>query len=194
MKRLIIASGNKNKVREIREILGGVFDVVSMKEAGVELTLEETGETFEQNARIKAKALYDVMKEPVLADDSGLCVDALGGAPGVYSARYAGEPCVDENNNKKLLKAMEGVEDRKARFVCAMAYYNGEDDNFTVRGEVSGRILASPSGGKGFGYDPLFFCDEIDLSFGTATSEQKNKVSHRARALNKMAEILKGRL
>jgi len=188
MKRLIVASGNKNKVREIKEIIGNKFDVISMKEAGIELMVDETGATFADNAMLKAKALFEVIGEPVLADDSGLCVDALDGAPGVYSARYAGEGCNDEQNNKKLLREMENCTDRKAKFVCAMVYYNGEQDNFTAIGETYGEIMRQPVGKNGFGYDPLFFSSEFNMGFAEASSEQKNAVSHRGRALNKIKE------
>jgi len=191
MQRLIIASSNKDKVREIKEILYGIYEVVSMKEAGIEMHIVEDGTTFEQNAMKKATALYGVLKEPVLSDDSGLCVDALNGAPGVYSARYAGEHCSSSDNNAKLLKEMAGIQNRQAKFVCAMVYYNGEDDNYTVRGEVKGSILNKPSGTNGFGYDSLFFCDEINMGFGVAPNEIKNSVSHRARALKQMTDYLK---
>ncbi len=183
METLVVASGNKNKVREIKELLGQLYEVVSMSEANVFVDVEETGETFAENAFLKAKAVYEKCGKPVVADDSGLIVDALGGAPGVYSARYAGEPCNDDKNNEKLLNNLVGVSNRTARFVSAVVLYDGERI-LTGEGSVEGVIIDEYRGTNGFGYDPLFLCTELNKTFGEASSDEKNKISHRARALS----------
>ena len=190
MSRLIMATNNAGKVKELRAILGSFYDeVVSLKEAGVDLQVEEDGETFEENAVKKAQAAAIVTGCDVLADDSGLCVDALGGAPGVYSARYAGEDATDKQNNDKLLAALEGVSDRSARFVCTVALVSG-DKVTTAYGEVNGEITLSPSGSGGFGYDPLFYYPELGKTFGELSADVKNGLSHRARALEALKQLL----
>ena len=187
MKTLIIASNNKGKIREIKELLGDKFDVKAMGEIGVTADPEETGSTFAENALIKAKAVYELCRMPVIADDSGLAVDALGGAPGVYSARYAGEGHDDRANNDKLLKNLEGVTDRSAKFVSSVVYYDGTRTE-TADGTVNGYIALAPSGKGGFGYDPLFFSTELGKTFGDATEAEKNTVSHRFRAFSALAK------
>lgn len=189
MQRLIVASSNKSKIKEIRELIGDKFDVVSMKDAGINIEVEENGTTFEENALIKAKAIYDVCHEPVVSDDSGLIVDALDGKPGVYSARYAGEGHDDAANNAKLLKNLEGVSDRSAKFCSAVVYYDGKRTE-VAKGFVEGKIAYAPRGNNGFGYDPLFISDELGKTFGEATDEEKNAISHRARALHALCELL----
>ncbi|MBQ8882624.1 MAG: RdgB/HAM1 family non-canonical purine NTP pyrophosphatase [Clostridia bacterium] len=189
MKKLVVASGNKNKIREIKALIGDKFNVVSMADEGINIEIEENGTTFEENALIKAKAIYEFCHCAVISDDSGLMVDALGGAPGVYSARYAGEPCNDANNNAKLLKNLQGASDTSARFMSAVAFYDGERE-LTVTGTVEGKIIFEHQGDNGFGYDPYFFCHELGKTFGNALSEEKNMVSHRARALKKLVEML----
>ncbi|MBO4880033.1 MAG: RdgB/HAM1 family non-canonical purine NTP pyrophosphatase [Clostridia bacterium] len=185
--RLIIASNNKNKVREIREILGHRFDeVLSMREAGVELDVVEDADSFLGNARKKALETAALLPgDAVLADDSGLCVDALGGAPGVYSARYAGEGHDDAANRKKLLEALEGVPDEKrgAHFACAMVLAKDGRSAVEAVGRVNGRILFEERGENGFGYDSLFFYEPYGLSFAEIDAERKNAVSHRHNAL-----------
>lgn len=180
MQKLIVASNNKGKIAEIKQILTN-YEVVSLKECGIDVDVEETGTTFAENAYIKAKAIFDMTGVATLADDSGLMVDALGGEPGVYSARYAGGHD-DKANNAKLLANLQGVTDRSAKFVSAIVYID-KDRVVNGYGEVKGTILHSEDGNGGFGYDPLFYCDEIGKSFGIATSEEKNAVSHRYRAL-----------
>lgn len=183
---LIIASNNKNKVREIKEILDNEFDnFYSLKDIGLDIDIEETGETFFENSLIKAKTIADITGKVCIADDSGLMVDVLGGKPGVYSARFAGEPCNDENNNKKLLELLKGYsyEEKTAKFVSCIVLYFPNGEYITSTGEVKGHILTEYHGNGGFGYDPLFFADELGKTFGEATSEEKNKISHRARAL-----------
>ena len=191
--KLIVATNNAHKLKEIKSILGGEFEeILSLKEAGAELKAEENGSTFEENAIIKARGV-GASSMAVLADDSGLCVEVLGGAPGVKSARYASEGeenANDASNRRKLLKEMEGKEERKAKFVCAVALLWGEE-LYTAEGETEGRILTDERGERGFGYDSIFYSDELGKSFGEAEEEEKNGVSHRGRALKKLLEKLK---
>ncbi len=189
MKKLVVASGNKGKLREIQTLIGNKFNVVSMADEGFDVEVEENGSTFEENAIIKAKAVFELCHCPVISDDSGLMVDALGGAPGVYSARYAGEPCDNDKNNAKLLSALEGTNDRRARFVSVVAFYDGTR-TITAEGTVEGAITLEKKGTNGFGYDPLFYSFELEKTFGEATNEEKNTVSHRARALASLVEKL----
>lgn len=183
--RLVVASGNKNKLREIAEIFTE-FEVVSQKQMGFDEDVEETGSTFAENALIKARAACAALGCMALADDSGLCVDALDGAPGVFSARYCGHHGSDEENRAVLLRNMDGVENRKAHFTSAIAlvYPNGRE--LIAEGHTHGRILLEETGNGGFGYDCLFFSDDLQKSFGVATAEEKNQVSHRFRALQAM--------
>ena len=191
--KLLVATNNSHKLKEIKSILGGEFEeILSLKEAGAELKAEENGSTFEENAIIKARGV-GASSMAVLADDSGLCVEVLGGAPGVKSARYASEGeenADDASNRRKLLKEMEGKEERKAKFVCAVALLWGEE-LYTAEGETEGRILTDERGERGFGYDSIFYSDELGKSFGEAEEEEKNGVSHRGRALKKLLEKLK---
>ena len=184
-KKIVLASGNKHKIAEISSMLPD-YEVVSYKEF-FDGEIEETGETFYENALIKAKTVSEKLKCAALADDSGICVDALSGAPGVFSARYAGDG-VDEHNNELLLKNMQGKSDRKAKFVCCMVYCAKNGDILSATGEVKGEILAERQGVNGFGYDPIFYSYELGKSMGLATAEEKNSVSHRHRAL---IEIIK---
>ena len=188
MKKLVVASNNKGKIAEIKQILSD-YEVLSIKDCGIEIDVEENGVTFQENALIKAKALYELTKLPTIADDSGLVVEALDGAPGVYSARYAGDGHDDSANNQLLLKNLQDKSNRNAKFVSAIAYYDGEKTVYG-NGEVHGVILKELKGNGGFGYDPLFFCTEINKSFGEATAEEKNSVSHRYRALVDLREKL----
>ena len=186
---LVLASGNKHKIREISEMLPE-FNVVGYKDFGLDFEIEEDGKTFYENALIKAKAVSEALNLPALADDSGICVDALNGEPGIYSARYAGDG-VDEHNNELLLKNMQGVENRKAKFVCCMVFYKPNGEIITATGETHGKILDKCYGENGFGYDPLFFSDDLNISLGLASSEDKNKISHRYRAIKALREKLK---
>lgn len=183
-----MASNNSGKITEIKELLSGLYKVRSLADENIVSDPEETGSTFEENAFIKAEAVYRLTGCACLADDSGLIVDALDGAPGVYSARYAGEPSDSAKNNELLLANMEGKSDRTARFECAVVLYKSPEDVLTGVGTVEGRILDAPCGSGGFGYDPLFFCDDLQKSFGVASREEKNSVSHRARALKQLME------
>lgn len=189
MKKLIVATNNKGKLSEIKQLLGDKFDILSLADAGVDIDPTENGETFFDNALIKAKAVYDIVKCPVISDDSGLCVDALNDAPGVYSARYAGEGHNDELNNQKILDEMSGVENRAAKFVSVVVYFDGEN-TISGYGECLGKILYQTEGNGGFGYDPIFFSLALNKSFGKATAEEKNKVSHRAAALSDLISKL----
>ena len=186
---LVIASGNKGKIREIAEMLPE-YNVCGCAELGFTGDIVEDGTTFLENAYIKARAVASALKLPALADDSGLVVDALGGAPGIYSARYAGDGN-DEHNNDLLLKNLEGISDRRAKFVCAMAFCLPDGSGVDAEGETHGKILLAREGQNGFGYDPIFYSDDLNMSMGIATDEQKNSVSHRARALKAIIEKIK---
>lgn len=192
--RLIFATKNKNKMKEIRQILDGKgYEILSMEEAGIYLDVVEDGNTFEENALIKARAIRDYVKDAVvLADDSGLEVDYLGGAPGIYSARWQGEDTPYSVKNQTLLQKMEGVpeEDRTARFVCAMAAAFPDGTDQVVRGTIEGMIGYESAGDHGFGYDPVFFVPEYKCTTAEMSPEQKNEISHRGKALRKIAAYL----
>ena len=193
IKQVVLASKNKGKVSEIGEILKAIdIKVVSMEDVGFNEEIEETGNTFYENALIKAKTIYQKLKCPVLADDSGLEVFALNGEPGVYSARYAGDGGNDGRNLAKLLAKMEGISDRSARFVCVMAVATPEGIVGTAEGEVRGKIALAAAGQGGFGYDPAFIPNGFDRTFGELPQEVKNSLSHRSNALK--AAIAKGLL
>lgn len=190
--RIIAATKNEGKVKEIQSILGELgFEVQSQHEAGYDLDPLETGDTFEKNALIKARAIAMVCDDPVIADDSGLCIDALDGRPGIYSARYAGEDATDSDKIIKVLSEMEGITDRTAHFETAVAFVFPNGTEITASGQAHGRIMEAPEGGNGFGYDPIFFSEELGKTFAMASNEEKNAVSHRSRALNALAEKLK---
>ncbi len=190
-KKLLVATGNKGKLKEIREILNGV-EVLGLSDLPFSIEIEEDGDTFYKNALKKASVLAEKMSVPVLADDSGLEVDALDGAPGVYSARYSGENATDESNTEKLLRALESVpyEKRTARFVCVMCLVMPGEKTYSTRGETEGIILTEPRGEGGFGYDPVFYSEHYQKSFAELSSDEKNAISHRGIALEKMREIL----
>lgn len=183
---LIIASNNTNKIREIKEILGEKFDLYSLKDKNIDIDIEETGATFAENALIKAKAIAELTGSPALADDSGLEVFALNGAPGVYSARYGGEHGDDNANNRRLLDEMDNIPDRRAKFTSVIVVYYPDCRYITAEGSVEGIIISEPRGNNGFGYDPIFYCNELGKSFGEASEEEKNSLSHRFRALNNL--------
>ena len=186
MEKLIVASNNKGKIKEIKEILKDVYEIVPMGEAGFNEEIEENGSTFFENALIKAKAVSEALGVNALADDSGLCVDALGGAPGIYSARFSGVHGDDAANRKKLLselKNLKNPDERKAKFVSSVVLYKCDGEVVSGMGETHGIIGFKEEGENGFGYDSLFISDDLGKSFGVATAEEKNSVSHRARAL-----------
>lgn len=190
---LIVATGNKHKLQEIQAIFKDVR-VVSAREAGYTGDPEETGATFEENALIKARAAAEALNLPALADDSGLCVAALGGAPGIYSARYAGGHGDDKKNREKLLAELGDEKNRAAYFRSAAALCFPQSmggKTVTATGDTHGRILTREEGDNGFGYDCLFYSDDLCKSFGVASAEEKNAVSHRFRALTALKEKLK---
>lgn len=187
LEKIAVATSNAGKLREIREIFTGA-ELVSMSELGFNGEIEETGNNFRANAKIKAQAIAEIYKLPTLADDSGLCVDGLNGAPGIYSARFSGEG--EAANRKLLLKRMEHVFDRKAHFECAVCLYLPGGKTIFGEGRTYGRILYEEIGTGGFGYDRLFFSDDLKKSFGVATEEEKNSVSHRFRALQDLKSKL----
>lgn len=191
--KFVLASGNAHKLSEIRNILGNSFEIISMNDTiakGHEVI--EDGTTFEENAEKKAVEIMKITGLPTIADDSGLCVDALGGAPGIYTARYAGENATNDENIDKLLANLQGVpfEKRGATFVAviAVAFPDGTVKKF--RGEVKGKILTERQGANGFGYDPVFFIEEHKATMAELDGEVKNSLSHRFNALKKMAEEL----
>ena len=186
--RLVVASGNAHKLREIAQIFTD-FEVVSQKQMGFDEDVEETGETFEENALIKARAACSALGCIALADDSGICVNALDGAPGVYSARYCGYHGLDKENRDLLLKNLEGVEDRSAYFKSAVALVFPNGKELIAEGKTYGRILMEERGEGGFGYDCIFFSDDLQKSFGEASAEEKNAVSHRYRALCELLRL-----
>ncbi len=190
MKDLIVASGNKGKIEEIKSILGGAYNVISMKEAGFIGDVDETGVTFYENALIKAQTVSKALNKDVLADDSGLLVDALDGAPGVYSARYAGDHGNDKLNRDLLIKNLSGKSNRKAKFASSVVLYKTNGEIVAGYGETHGEILLEEVGENGFGYDCIFYSYDLNKSFGVATHEEKNKVSHRYRALCDLREKL----
>lgn len=188
--RLIVASNNPNKLREFHEILGGRFNILSMREAGIDADIEENGTTFEENALIKANYVMNACHCAAIADDSGLEVDALNGAPGVYSARYCGRHGDDEANNTLLLHNLEGVPaPRKARYVAAIALVRPGHDPIIRRGTCEGEILTERRGKGGFGYDPLFLC-ETGETFAEISPEAKNAISHRKRGIEAVLRAL----
>lgn len=188
MEKVVLASNNAGKLREFREILEGLFEIVSLRELGLEADPEETGGSFEENARIKAEYSCRLSGLAALADDSGLEVDALDGAPGIYSARYA--PGTDADRVTKLLQDMENVEDRTARFVSVVALVYPDGRQVTARGTCEGVITWQPQGEGGFGYDPIFLPDGYDRTFGLLSAETKNSISHRGRAVRALRDKL----
>ena len=192
--KLLIASNNAHKVREIEEILSGYFDeMVTMREAGLDIDVVEDGRTFRENAVKKATEILEKSGfDATLADDTGLCVDALGGAPGVYSARYAGEGHDTDANNALLMENMKDVpdEERTCRFMCCVALARRGQPVLVVEGKAEGMLLRSPAGENGFGYDPYFFYPPFGKSFAELTSEEKNAVSHRRAALDALRKAL----
>lgn len=197
-KRIIFATSNENKMKEIRMILKDLgMEILSMKEAGVEIEIVEDGMSFEENAEIKARAVARVLtNDIVLADDSGLEIDYLDKAPGIYSARFAGEDTSYDIKNRILLDRLEGVpdEERTARFVCAVAAVFPDGTVSTVRKTIEGRIAEEAAGDNGFGYDPIFYVPEYGCTTAEMKPEQKNELSHRGKALRAMRDILKEKI
>ena len=208
MKQIIFATGNAGKMKEIREILNGTgWNVLSLKDAGIDAEIEENGTTFEENAKIKAEGIRNWCLENgipgcsgisaeeiiVLADDSGLEIDWLGGEPGIYSARYMGHETSYREKNANLISRLDGVpkEKRTARFVCAIAAALPDGNSLVTRGTIEGYIGWEECGSNGFGYDPIFLSDELGKTFAESSDEEKNSISHRGRALKNLYDKLK---
>lgn len=191
MKSIILASNNKDKVKEVKEILKG-YDIISMKEAGIDVDIEENGTTFEENALIKARAIMKLTGQITMADDSGLEIDYLNKAPGVYSARFMGHDTSYDIKNKALIQKLEGVKgsDRSGRFVCAIAVCFPEGREIVKRGTMEGLIAEEIKGDNGFGYDPIVYLPEYGRTSGELAPEEKNKISHRGKALALIKEEL----
>lgn len=197
MKTIIAASSNAHKIKEIQAIMKKFgMTVIPRNEAGVpDFEIEEDGETFEENSLKKASEIMKATGKTTIADDSGLMVDYLGGAPGVYSARFAGEECDDTKNNEKLLKLLKGIpaKSRGAKFVSVITLIFADGNTIVARGECKGRIIEAPTGENGFGYDPLFVPEGYNKTFAQLSEDEKNSISHRAKALEKLEELLKER-
>ncbi|UTC74177.1 RdgB/HAM1 family non-canonical purine NTP pyrophosphatase [Treponema sp. OMZ 792] len=192
--KIYLASGNVNKQREVQELLPS-HKIVLPKDEGIDFDPEETGSSFFENAMIKAKALYDIVRAPVLADDSGLCVDFLNGAPGIHSARYGavnGEHVSAEAGIIKVLAELKGVKERSARFACCMIFLLNENRFYSVQETCEGTITEKAAGAGGFGYDPIFFVEDFGKTFAELKPEEKNSVSHRGRALRAITKLIEG--
>lgn len=192
---VVAATNNRGKAREFAEILKDAgISVLTMEDVDIRLEIAETGSTFAENAMIKAKAVSKLCDFPVLADDSGLCVNALNGAPGLYSARFAGEGATDKELRKKLLRKMKDVKDRSAFFISSVVLLFKDGKAITAEGRVFGNITEKEIGTGGFGYDALFYCDEIGKTFAEASSSEKDAISHRGRALRELCNKIKGEI
>ena len=190
--KFVLASNNNGKLREMRAMLSAMgYEIISQKEAGLDLKVEETGDTFHENAYLKAEAACRLSGLPAIADDSGLAVEALSGEPGVYSARYAGEDKTDMERNLYLLDKMKNEERRDAKFVSEIVCVFPNGDSLSARGECCGQILYEQRGEGGFGYDPLFYIPELGKTMAEISPETKNKISHRAKAIGAFGEKLK---
>lgn len=192
METIILASNNKNKLKEISEKVKEFnFNVISQSQAGYDIEVEETGKTFEENAILKAEAIYKISNMPVIAEDSGLEIDSLNGEPGVYTGRYAGPNATSQDKIEKVLKLMKDVEENKrtARFKCVICYIDKKGEKHIFEGSCEGKITYEPCGTAGFDYDPIFLYDT--RTFAQMSCEEKNKISHRGQAVNKLVEYLK---
>ncbi|NDV45924.1 non-canonical purine NTP diphosphatase [Paludibacter sp. 221] len=189
MKKLVFATNNKHKLEEVQAILGNTFEIVSLNEIGCFDEIPETADTLEGNALLKAKYVFDKYALDCFADDTGLEIEALGGAPGVYSARFAGEECDSAKNMQKVLKLMDGIKNREACFKTVIALIL-QEKTYYFEGKICGTIAEKPGGNAGFGYDPIFIPEGYDKSFAELTPEIKNKISHRALAVKKLSDFL----
>jgi len=189
--KIIFATGNKGKIQEVSQIFNNSeYKIISLYDLGDVPEIEETGETFEANAFLKAKTIFDIYKKPVIADDSGLEVELLDGMPGVISARYAGENCTYEDNNLKLLDELSQFpKPHLAKFVCCAVYYDGNKKKIAY-GYLHGKIISEFKGQKGFGYDPVFMPNEFDKTLAELGLEEKNKISHRGKAFEELKKLL----
>jgi XTP/dITP diphosphohydrolase len=190
LEKLLVATNNQFKLKEIRMILGDVFEIVSLKDRGINVDIPETGDTFYENALIKAKTIFEMTGQLVLAEDSGLEVLELNNLPGVRSARYAGEPCNDSLNNIKLLNAMSACKNRTAKYTSAIVIYISNAQFVSFSGATHGMIATAPNGSNGFGYDPLFLSADFSYkkTFAQLSDEEKNSISHRSRALKQFLD------
>lgn len=192
--KLLVATNNQGKLREFNRILGELgIECVSLKDMGICADVEETGTTFSENALLKATEIFKIAKIPTISDDSGLMVDALDGKPGVYSARYAGEPSDDQKNIRKLLSDLDGVSNRNARFMSVIALVFSETDVLLAEGTCEGQILTEQHGNGGFGYDPVFYVEQFGKTFAEMTDEEKNSISHRGNAIRALKQQLENR-
>jgi len=189
---LIFGTHNQNKVEEISKILPSGYIIKSLADLNFNSEIEESGTTLEENALIKATTIFNIFKKDCFADDSGLMVNALGGRPGVFSARYAGNKKIAKDNTNKLLSELKGVEDRRALFKTVIALIL-EGNKYLFEGVIKGEISTSPKGQDGFGYDPIFMPEKYELTFAQLTMHEKNKISHRSRAFKKLIEFLKSK-
>lgn len=193
--KLLVATNNQGKLKEFNKILGELgIECVSLRDMGITADVEETGSTFLENALLKAKEIYKIAKIPTISDDSGLMVDALGGEPGVYSARYAGEPSDDQKNMDKLLAKLKDEPTRTARFKSVIAAVFSEDDILVSEGECEGVIIDEKRGDNGFGYDPIFYVESMGKTFSEMTDAEKNSLSHRGNAIRNLKEKLQERI
>lgn len=190
MRKLVFSTNNEHKLEEVRAKLGKYYQIISLKDLGDDTDVPETGDTLEENAMIKADYLWNTYQVNCFADDTGLEVEALNNAPGVYSARYAGEHKSSEDNVAKLLKELEGKENRRARFRTVIALIMG-GKRYLFEGKIEGTITTSPKGTSGFGYDPVFQADGYDKTFAELTLEDKNNISHRAKAVEQLVLFLR---
>lgn len=192
MKKIVIATGNLHKVREFKEMLEPLgYEVLSLKDLSEQVEIIEDGKTFSENALIKARAIHDHFHIAVCADDSGLSIEALNGAPGIYSARFMGEDTSYEIKNQYLIDELNKYDNRKAKYVCAIAYIDIDGNEVVVEGEVHGLINDKQVGSKGFGYDPIFYYPPYETTLANVSEEMKNKISHRAIALQKLLPYVK---
>lgn len=194
--KIVISSRNQRKIKELREIFASKIpdtsiEILSLDDIGFEGDIEENGSTFEENAMIKAKAVYDFCKIATFADDSGICANALGDRPGIYSARYAGPDKNDSDNIKKLIDDLKDKTDKSGYFVCVVAYIDEKGEKHLFRGECHGTIIDQLRGTKGFGYDPIFYVEEYKKTFAQIDAQTKNKISHRAEAMEKFIQHIK---
>tara|TARA_B100000579_G_scaffold437948_2_gene470226 strand:+ start:19993 stop:20574 length:582 start_codon:yes stop_codon:yes gene_type:complete len=186
--KILIGSNNIGKIKEYKDLLGPGFDLISLHELGIELDVEETGKTYAENALIKLNAIKDKSDIPILTDDSGLEVRALGDRPGIFSARYSGKNATDESNVDKLIKELSNSSDFTAKFICTIAFFNPKNKLSQVlcTGECKGTIILERRGDSGFGYDPIFYIKELDKTFAELSADEKNLISHRAIAVKEL--------
>ena len=189
--KILFATQNKGKAEEVKALFAdSQFEIISLYDLGNNIDVPETGATFQENAHIKAKTIYKIYNVPVIADDSGLAIEQLDGRPGVYSARYSGENCKYDDNNKKVIDELKNFsEPHRAKFISFAVFYDGINEIEAV-GEIEGRIIKEPRGCKGFGYDPIFIPDGFDLTISELELDEKNKISHRAKSIAQMKEQL----